>query len=82
MDIMYVKYNRNQRCSIIKEGEKIIMNNSKIIPFEHIKKIKETKSFSDSHNKNNSRSNTKIDEEITNFFFNSIHKNYLLNRMK
>ncbi|MDR3597306.1 hypothetical protein [Clostridium sp.] len=85
MEIMYVKYVNGQRHSIIKEGENIIMNNSKIIPFDSINKVKENRNTPYSNNiqqKNDSKSSDKINEEITNFFFNAIHKNYLSNRKK
>lgn len=82
MDVMYIKYNNGQRYSIIKEGENIIMNNSKIIPFNSAKNIK------NGYNTNSNNINTKdtydynIDEKITNFFFEAIHKNHLLNKNK
>ena len=83
MEIMYVKYVNGKRYSTIKEGENIIMTNSKIIPFDSINKVKENKNtpyFNNIQHKNDSMSSDKINEEITNFFFDAIHKNYLLNR--
>jgi hypothetical protein len=61
------------------------MTNSKILNFNSLKRIKEkrhtsyiaapqTKSFSDSSNI--------IDDKITNFFLDAIHKNYLRNKQK
>lgn len=85
MEIMYVKYVNGHRHSIIKEGENIIMNNSKIIPFDSIKKIQKeenTLSLNNTKHKSNSNSSDTINDEITNFFFNAIHKNYLSNRKK
>lgn len=84
MEFMYVKYVNGKRFSIIKDGENIIMNDSKIIPFDSIKNQKENKDECVPHYnkkyKNNLNSTDKIDEEITNYFFNAIHKNYLTHR--
>ena len=85
MEAMYIKYINGYRYSIIKEGENIIMDNSKVIPFESIKKSKKSKyEYHAITNKSNidCNSNETIDEEITNFFFNAIHKNYLSGREK
>lgn len=90
MEIMYVKYVNGKRQSIIKDGENIIMNNSKIIPFSSIKNIKKNeyvpcsniKSLSNQKYTNNFDNDYKTNEKITNFFFEAIHKNYLLNRKK
>lgn len=83
MEMMYIKYVNGERYSFIKEGEHIKMNNSKIIPFEPTIKENEYTPYSNNNkHKANSDSNDKINEEITNFFFNAIHKNYLLNRQK
>jgi hypothetical protein len=85
MEVMYIKYVKGQRYSIIKEGENIIMNNSKIIPFNSIKTVKENENtpyLNNKKHKNDSKSSDNIDEKITNFFFEAIHKNYLSNRKK
>jgi hypothetical protein len=82
MKIMYIKYIHGTRQSIIKEDEKIIINASKIIPFEPIKKVKIDECTFNSNKKNiiTSTFNDKTNEEITAFFFDAIHKNYLLNK--
>lgn len=80
MEIMYVKYTNGIRHSIIKEGDDCIMNDSKIIPFNKEKKVKiNTATTSSISNESSITSicNNKINEEITNFFFDAIHKNYL-----
>lgn len=85
MEIIYAKYTHGNIYSVTKEGEKIMINNSKIIPFESIKKEKKSECASYfTGNKNNINHITKhtIDEEITNFFFNAIHKNYLICKEK
>lgn len=84
MEIMYIKYSNGQRHSIIKEGENIIMNNSKIIPFNSIKKIKENKitPYSKNRKYTNYNSQENIDDKITDFFLNAIHQNYLSNKKK
>ncbi len=82
MEIMYIKYSNGQRHSIIKEGENIIMNNSKIIPFDSIKRRKENEIPPYSKNRQDTKHNSKdnIDDKITDFFFKAIHQNYLSNK--
>lgn len=85
MEIMYIKYTNGIRHSIIKEGDNSIMSDSKIIPFNQDKKIKTNKStISSNSNESSIKStcNNKVNEEITNFFFDAIHKNYLSIRKK
>ncbi|WP_236898196.1 hypothetical protein [Clostridium beijerinckii] len=85
MELMYVKYINGERHSIIKNGDDIIMSNSKIIKFDSAKKQKtneHTPYLKKKNNKVHNNSNDKINEEITDFFFNAIHKNYLSNRNK
>lgn len=85
MELMYVKYINGERHSIIKNGDDIIMSNSKIIKFDSAKKQKtneHTPCLKKKNNKVHNNSNDKINEEITDFFFNAIHKNYLSNRNK
>lgn len=87
MKIMYVKYMNGERHSIIKEGEEIISSSSKIIQFDSITKSKinksaYTNSLKEKKSENYYNSDNKINEEITNFFFNAIHKNYLSNKNK
>lgn len=84
MEIMYIKYSNGQRHSTIKEGENIIMTNSKIIPFNSIKKINENEitPYSKIRKDINHNSKENIDDKITDFFFNAIHQNYLSNRKK
>ena len=80
MEIMYVKYTNGIRHSIIKEGENSIMSDSKIIPFNKEQKVKINKAATSSISTESmitSIYNTKVNEEITNFFFDAIHKNYL-----
>jgi hypothetical protein len=85
MKVMYLKYIHGIRHSIIKEGGNIIMNDSKIIPFKPDEKIQINKSttfFNSKENSITSTFNDKVNEEITNFFFDAIHKNYLSSRKK
>lgn len=80
MEIMYIKYKNGIRHSIIKEGDHSIMSNSKIIPFNQEKKVKINKPTTPSNSNKSSITsicNNKVNEEITNFFFDAIHKNYL-----
>lgn len=80
MEIMYIKYTNGRRHSIIKEGENSIMSDSKIIPLNQEKKVKinkATTSFNSNESSITSIHNNKINEEITTFFFDAIHKNYL-----
>ncbi|WP_294377381.1 hypothetical protein [uncultured Clostridium sp.] len=89
MKYMYIKYKNNIKTSLIKEDNKIICN------FDTIKSFKKASDLNshinNSHikkaackvldmNKYVNNKNNIIDEEITQFFFNSIHKNYLKNR--
>ena len=83
MEVMYIKYMHGIRHSIIKEGENIIINESKIIPFQPIKKEEINKHnirFSNRKNIIDITFNDKTNEEITTFFFDAIHKNYLSTR--
>jgi hypothetical protein len=85
MEVMYLKYIHGIRHSIIKEGGNIIMNDSKIIPFKLAKKApvnKSTPSFNSKESSITPICNDKINEEITNFFFDAIHRNYLSSRKK
>ena len=85
IELMYIKYNNGIRHSIIKECDDFFISNSKIIPFASKKEVQIDKStFPVKSNESNiiSICNNKIDEEITNFFFNAIHQNYLLIRKK
>ncbi|MCE5220690.1 MAG: hypothetical protein LLF98_05315 [Clostridium sp.] len=85
MEVMYLKYIHGIRHSIIKEGENILINDSNIIPFEPAKKVEVNKSlppFNTNESNITSTYNDKVNEEITNFFFDAIHKNYLSSREK
>ena len=85
MEVMYLKYTNGTRQSIIKEGGNILMNDSNIIPFKPAKKVsvnKSTPPFNSTESSITSTCNDKINEEITNFFFDAIHKNYLSSRKK
>jgi len=85
MGVMYIKYINGIRNSIIKEGENILMTHSNIIPFKAAKKSsvnKSTTSFNSKESSITSTYNDKVNEEITNFFFNAIHRNYLSSRKK
>nr|WP_312291747.1 hypothetical protein [Clostridium chromiireducens] len=86
MEVMYVKYIKDKRYSIIKEGKDIVIDNSEIIPFNSMEKEKAieydaTNSKIKEFDSNCSLDNN-INDEITNFFFNAIHKNYLSARKK
>jgi len=85
MDVMYLKYINGRRYSIINKDGNIIINDSKIIPFNPAEKIEINKSIHAYKSEENivlSTHNDEIDEKITNFFFDSIHKNYLYSRKK
>ncbi|GAA0079054.1 hypothetical protein UT300005_34330 [Clostridium sp. CTA-5] len=83
MEFMYIKYQNGIRESIIKKGENILMQDKKIISFENRKKSKMVKSTSKSEMHTSTKNiclQNKLDQEITDFFFNAVHKNYLSNR--
>ena len=85
MEVMYLKYMHGIRHSIIKEDRNIVINDSKIIPFKPKEKVSVNKSilpFNSTESSITSTCNDKINEEITNFFFDAIHKNYLSSRKK
>ncbi|MVX64414.1 hypothetical protein GKZ28_12005 [Clostridium chromiireducens] len=80
MEVMYVKYIKGKRHSIIKEGKDIVIDNLEIIPFNSMEKEKSIEYATNSKIKefdSNYSLDNKINDEITNFFFNAIHKNYL-----
>ncbi|MBW6410600.1 hypothetical protein [Clostridium weizhouense] len=83
MEFMYIKYKNGIRESIIKKGENILMKDKKIISFENRKRKTSFQSTTRSeihpYTKNVCMQN-KLDQEITDFFFNAVHKNYLSNR--
>jgi len=83
MEVMYIKYMHGIKHSIIKEGGNIMINESKIIPFEPIKKEERKKyniHFNNRKNIIDTTFNDTTNDEITTFFFDSIHKNYLSTR--
>ena len=87
MEMMYVKYINGERYSIIKEGKNTMINNSKIVQFDSMVKSKTNKNEYNNCLKNKRtetyhKSDDRINEEITNFFFDAIHKNYLSNKNK
>ena len=85
MEVMYIKYMHGIRHSIIKEGGNIMIDESKIIPFKPINKTEINKPNHHFNNRKNiidTTSNDKTNEEITMFFFDAIHKNYLSTRKK
>lgn len=93
MKYIYVNYNSNMRKSIIKDNDKIKIDCCELTKTQHIaNSFDSSKSNDNSCNINNSckvirikpyidnKKNT-VDEEITQFFFDSIHKNYIKNRL-
>ncbi|NFT08010.1 MULTISPECIES: hypothetical protein [unclassified Clostridium] len=80
MDLMYIKYKNNMKSTIIKDGNELIKSESKIIPLRAKEKIKESKDYC--NNTSNKINDDKTNEQITNFFFNAIHKNYLANKKR
>ncbi|EHI99342.1 hypothetical protein CDLVIII_2743 [Clostridium sp. DL-VIII] len=61
------------------------MANSKILNFDSLKKIKENKHTSyiaATQTESSSNFSDIIDDEITNFFLDAIHKNHLRNKQK
>ena len=80
MEIMYIKYTNGIRHSIIKKDDNFIISDSKIIPFNPDRKVKTNKATTSSNSNESSITsicNNKVNEDITNFFFDAIHKNYL-----
>lgn len=84
MKVMYIKYEKGKKHTTIKEGENIIMNTENIInlPIKQISTESSLTYNSTSINViplSNSTSDIShdIDEKITNFFFDAIHKNYI-----
>lgn len=78
MDIMYIKYKGCRRETIIKDKSNILKNdtllsnnNSKIVTTP-------SKIFDFTEYKN--KKEQLLNDEITNYFFEQIHKNYLKNR--
>lgn len=85
MEFMYIKYNNGIRHSIIKEFEHSFIINSRTMPIPTKKEVEINKNtFPVNSNKSKiiPICNNKIDEKITNFFFNAIHQNYLNNRKR
>lgn len=83
MKVMYIKYEKGKRHSTIKEGENIIMSSEKIIPLSSRELSTEstiTYNSTSSTITPLSNSDSKINEKITDFFFDAIHKNYLRNK--
>ncbi|EES48695.1 hypothetical protein NE172_05675 [Clostridium botulinum] len=78
MELMYIKYKNNTKSTVIKDGDKLIKSESNIIPLRSKEKIKESKNYCNSIS--NEISEDKINEQITDFFFNAVHKNYLANK--
>ncbi|NME82578.1 hypothetical protein [Clostridium sp. SM-530-WT-3G] len=75
MDIIYVKYNGLKRQTVIKNKSNIIKdntllsnNNSKIVATPS--KIVDIQDYKDNECQT-------LDDEISNYFFEQIHKNYL-----
>lgn len=52
MDIMYLKYSKNEKKVIVKSGD-IILKNSNVIDFNEIKNKKQTNSLNDNSMNNN-----------------------------
>ena len=80
MKVMYIQYKKGTQDSIIKDGENIIMSSKRISPLTNREKNNEPiYTHASAANKIIPLSDLdyKIDEEITNFFFDAIHKNYL-----
>lgn len=83
MKVMYIKYEKGNKHSTIKEGENIIMSTEKIIPFSSKQLSTESTITYNSTSSTVipfSNSDSKINEKITDFFFDAIHKNYLRNQ--
>lgn len=85
MKYMYVVYNSNKRKSVIKENDNI---KHELIELSQTSTKESSESLTDNFNSykvidfkdyvNNKNDN--INDEITKFFFESIHKNHLKNR--
>lgn len=77
MDMMYIKYDGVKRKSIIKDGTNIIKNDVVLIKEDLTPSV--CSSIIDLESYKTHKEN-KLDDEISNYFFNEIHKNYLKNR--
>lgn len=73
MDLMYFKYKKSLKSTIAKNNDNVAKTSSKILPF------KNSIESSAKRTTNNSIED-KINDEITDFFFNAVHKNYLATR--
>lgn len=88
MKYIYVKYKYDIRESIIKNNDKIKHDCTKISYKNSLKKSNNINSYRNTDSSKiinikpylENKENT-INEEITQFFFDSIHKNYLKNRL-
>lgn len=75
MDLMYIKYRKNLKSTIVKNGDNVVKTDSKVLPFKNnIESKKENVLIDAVEDKKNN--------DITNFFFNAVHKNYLATRKK
>lgn len=93
MKYIYVNYKSNMRQSIIKDNDEIQYDYSELPNIKHIESsYKNSKSYDNSCDGHTSckvisinsyidNKKNATDEEITQFFFDSIHKNYIKNRI-
>lgn len=83
MKYIYVKYSSNKRESIVKDNEGIICKSTEMsdvkLPSNTFKNVENSCRVIELSSKINRRIDTENDE-ITKFFFDSIHKNYMRNR--
>lgn len=78
MDIMYVKYRGSKRQTIIKNKSTILKNNT-LLSNNNSKIVTKPSKILNIHEYRNIKEKT-LDDEISNYFFEQIHKNYLKNR--
>ncbi|MDR5588692.1 hypothetical protein [Clostridium aquiflavi] len=81
MELMYIKYKNNIKSTTIKDGNKLIRSEAKVIPLRNKENFKKPKTYY-SNISNKVNDDDKTNEKITNFFFNAIHKNYLANKKR
>ncbi|MBE6062139.1 MAG: hypothetical protein E7207_00935 [Clostridium butyricum] len=78
MDIMYIKYKGNKRQTIIKNKSNILKTNT--ILSNNNSKILTTPAKILNLNTYKADKEQQLNDEISNYFFEQIHKNYLKNK--
>lgn len=79
MNLMYIKYNSKNCESIIKNGKNIVRTVYPVNDVTNNVSLKEKETVINIEDMKKKYDNKK-NEEITNYFFSAVHKNYLNNR--